>query len=552
MDEEELKVVREAQKNYEEEISAAAQTWQWLRTSSGIPLKRLYTPANVEGTDYMRDLGFPGEFPFTRGAYSGGYLPDRAWARKQFIGVGTAEETNQRWRYLTSQGLNHLVIGGAGTINQNLDLWLDSDDERMLGWIGKTELHIDTLADFETLFEGIDLEKIDVTILSSNIVSLAMFIAVVEKRGINKKKLKGSAEIAKWGLGSGSEYNRENLDQIEYVVNNMPNFNHGCFGARNARDSGCTAPQEIAIALGMAIDVVNKLLERGLGVDEIAPGLGFFLQADSDFFEEIAKFRAIRRMWAKLMRERFGAKDPRSWRFRCHVQTAGAAMTRQQPLNNLIRGGFLGLAAVLGGAQSLHICSFDEAIASPSEFSAMMSLRTQQITQYETGVTKVIDPLGGSYYIEWLTDELENAAQKILNEMESKGGEMKSRRWLIEEVQKAALERLKQIESKERIIVGVNEFQMEEEAPIKVMDYDPAIAEKQIARLNRVRRERDNAKVEEAKEKLYNAFKSDDNIMLPTIQAVKSYLSYGEIQKVRIAAVGEEATKLGPWYCKLL
>ncbi len=545
---EERQRIEEAQKEYERQVSSflkkVPEKKKEYKTMSGIQLRRVYTPLDIEGLDFLRDIGFPGRYPFTRGIQLTGYRT-RTWTIRPQIGRGTAEETNKRYRYLIPRGITGLTLYGAGSqpISRGL-IYYDSDDERVEGYVGKDNFVMDTLADLETLFEGIDLEKISLTIIGEYITVFPMFLALVEKRGLDKSKLRGTYECVCYGLSCGEEQRRESLDVIEYCAQNMPLWNTCSFKGRNIREGGCTAPQEIAINLAMGIDVVKAMVEeRRLEIDQFAPRLSFMFEAHNDFLEEVAKFRAARRMWARIIKERFGAKDSRSWLLRFHVQTSGRALTRQQPLNNIARSAIHGLAAALGGAQSLHISAFDEAIAQPSEFSAVTAIRIQQIIEHETGVTNVIDPLGGSYCIETLTNELETEAQKMLDTIESMGGERMARPWILQQIRAAAYEYQRQIDSKEQTIVGLNEFIDENEPmlPFPVEEYNPAIAEKQISRLNRIRRERDQARVEEVKRALLEAFRSQDNIIPPLIEAAKAYLTLGEISDVRIAALGKEA-----------
>lgn len=541
--------VKNAEQQYEDEVGKFLETHKELqpdyKTVSGIPLKRVYTPSDTEKIDYLKDVGFPGQYPYARGSYLDGYRT-RAWKIQPLIGFDTCEETNQRWRNLISQGLTGLVLDGFPPLSceggERGQICYNSDDERTEGYIGHCCLVVETLADWERLFEGIDLEKINISVLSHQSVQFAMYLALAEERGVDKKKLRGTHETVTYGLSDGEEDRREQLDIMEYCVKNLPMWNITTFKGRNLRDGGCTAPQEIAINMAMGIDTSRALIEeRGLDIDQFAPRMGFMFCANMDFLEEIAKLRAARRMWARIMKEKFVAKG-RSQILRFHVQTAGSALTRQQPLNNIARAAVQGLAAILGGAQSLHLCPMDESYTIPTEFSTLLSMRVQQVLSYETGTSDTCDPLGGSYLIESLTNQLEEEAQEFLGEVEKRGGELRARQWIIEQISNSAYEYQRQIASKERIIVGVNEFtEGDYPYPFELRDYDASIAEKQIARLNKVRKERDNTKVEATKKRLIEAFKSKENITPYLIEASRAYLSAGEIHQCRVAAVGEEA-----------
>ena len=542
--------LRQAEQEYEKEVSRFLETHEELKpyygTISGLPLKRVYTPDDVKEIDYLKDISFPGQFPYTRGFYPDGYRT-RAWKIQPLIGFDTCEETNQRWHNLISQGLTGLVLDGSPPLScegfERGQTCYNSDDERVEGYIGHCGLIVETLADWERLFEGIELEKVNMNILCHQSVQMAMFLALENKRGVGKNKLRGTHETVTYGLSDGDEERREQLDEMEYCIKNLPLWNITTFKGRNMRDGGCTAPQEIAINLAMGIDTARALIEeRGLDIDQFAPRMGFMFCAHTDFLEEVAKFRAARRMWARITKERFGARNPRSQILRFHVQSAGSTLTREQPLNNIARIAIQGLAAILGGAQSLHLCPMDEGYTIPTEFSTLLSMRVQQVLAYETGTMSVCDPLGGSYCIESLTGQLEEESQKFLDEIENRGGECKARAWIINEICRSAYKYQQQIASKERIIVGANEFtEGNYPYPFELRDYEPSIAEKQIARLNKVRKERDNTKVEAMKKRLIEAFLSKGNIMPYLIEACAAYLSAGEIHQCRVAAVGEEA-----------
>ncbi|TAK31658.1 MAG: methylmalonyl-CoA mutase [Chloroflexota bacterium] len=541
--------LRSAESQYEAQVQKFIQAHPELSpaytTVSGLPVKRLYGPSDIEAQDYLKDIGFPGQYPYTRGSSLDGYRT-RAWKLQPLVGFNTCEETNARWRYLISQGATGLVLdGGPPTSCEGIDrgqTCYESDDERAEGY-GHCGLAIETLADWKTLFEGVDPSTVNMNLLSHQSVQLAMYLALAEERQIDKSKLRGTHEAITYGLSDGEEDRREQLDEIEYCVKNLPLWNVTTFKARNIRDGGCTAPQEIAINLAMAVDAARALAEeRGLAVDQVAPKFGFMFCCHMDFLEEVAKLRAARRMWARISKEYLSSKDPRSQILRFHVQTAGSVLTREQPLNNIARAAIQGLAAIMGGAQSLHLCPMDEAYTIPTEFSTLLSLRVQQILAHETGVMSVCDPMGGSYCIETLTNQLEEQAQEFLNEIEKRGGECKARSWIIGQVNSSAYEYRKKIESGERIIVGVNEFKEGDYTyPFPLTEYSRVAAEKRVSNLQRVREERDSSKVEAAKEKLTRAFGSKENIIPHMVEAARANLSAGEIHKCRVAAVGERA-----------
>jgi methylmalonyl-CoA mutase N-terminal domain/subunit len=516
-----------------------------LETMSGLPLKNLYTPLDVAGGDYLRDLGFPGQCPCTRGVHPTGYLT-KEWTLRQVVGLGTAEETNERLRYLFSQGQTGFSVCGMGYQSY------DSDDERALGFVGRGGVWIDTLADIETLFEGIDMEAITVNQIGGSIPVFAMILATARRRGIDISKLRGTIQNTILAVEGDLEGQGKGcIDIIEFCVRDMPRWNHTSISVRNVRDAGCIAPQEIAFALWEGVTTARAAMARGIGIDKFAPRVSFFLSAENDFLEEVAKFRALRRMWARLMRDRFGARDPRSLLMRFHVQTSAINLTAQQPLNNLIRSTIHALAAVLGGALSLSVNSFDEVLATPTEASATLSLRTQQIIWHESGVAKVLDPLGGSYCIEALTDQLEKEAAAILERMEAMSVD-EARSFIMRTTEEEAYRRQRRIDAGEQVVVGVNRFVMEGEEelplqPAEIQEYDPTWQEKQVARLRRVRWERDSQRAEAARRRLAEAYRARENIIPAMIEAVEAYLSIGEIARTREEALGEPPFR-GPFY----
>lgn len=506
-------------------------------TQSGLPLKPLYTPADVGDLDYAADLGFPGEFPYTRGVRATGYQT-KEWTRRQVVGLGTAEETNARLRYLFAQGQTGFSVCGMGYANY------DSDAEHALGFVGKGGVWIDTLADIETLFEGIDMRAITINQIGSSIPVFAMILALAERRGIPWGELRGT--IQNWVEPGGDGRARRGngrVDILEFCTRHMPDWNSASISVRNTRDQGCTAPQEVAFGCFQGAYTLAAGIDRGLDVNRVASRISFFLSAENDFLEEVAKYRAMRRLWARLVRERFGATDPRAWMCRFHVQTSALNLTRQQPLNNIVRAALHALAAALGGAQSMSVNSFDEVLATPTRAAATLSLRTQQIVAYETGVTKVQDPLGGSFCVEALTTEIEDAAREIMAKLEGLP-DHDAFELMQQLTREEAYRRQRAIDAGEIKMVGVNCFtdspDEEDAAPrVDALRYDPAWRDKQIGRLEAARRARDRERAEAAKGRLRQAYAARENIVPPMLDAVKAYLSIGEIARVREEALGE-------------
>jgi methylmalonyl-CoA mutase N-terminal domain/subunit len=507
------------------------------KTISGLPLKHFYTPLDVKETDYLKDINFPGEYPFSTGIHPTGYLT-KEWTRRQVIGIGTAEETNERLKYLLRQGQTGFSVCGMGYKSY------DSDDERSHGHLGKGGVWIDTLADIEALFDGIDMEKITINQIGYSIPIFAMILALAEKRGVEISRLQGTIQNTVFPGGDGPERRGNgSIDIVEFCARNMPRWNHTSISVRNMRDQGISAPQEIGFGLYCGYYTIQSAMARGLHVDDIAPRVSFFLSAENDFLEEVAKFRAMRRMWARLMKERLGAKSPRSWTLRYHVQTSAVNLTAQQPLNNIIRSTLHALAAVMGGAQSMSVNSFDEALAIPTEASATLSLRTQQIIAYESNVTGVIDPFAGSYCVESLTNQVEKSAWEIYEKLLGMD-DQEALKWMDREIEEAAYKRQIAIDRGERVVVGVNRFVMDEEEEAShfsanTVPYDPSWRDKQIRRLYEVRERRDAKKADEAKKKLARAYDQKINIIPTMIDAVKAYLSIGEIARIRKDVTGE-------------
>ena len=536
-----LNKLNEATARYEAEVRRIVKAGEGAgyHTPSGIEVKPLYTPVDVREQDFERDIAFPGQYPYTRGLFPAGFR-SRSWNLRQVVGLGTAEETNERCRYLLSQG--QTALGIVGAVKSAMGGYgYDTDDERTVGFAGKDGVQLDTLADHETLFDGIDLEKTSVHLISPSAVALACYINVCRKRGIELNLVKGS-------MSNQVRPGRECLDIIEFCARYMPHFNATYIDVRNVREAGCTAPQEIAFGAAFGMAAADALLERSLDIDQFAPRVTWFVNSGPEFFEEAAKFRAMRRLWARTMREHYGAKDPRSWRMRAHCQTYAPSLTYQQPLNNIIRSAIYALAGVMGGVQSMSVNSFDEVLAIPTQFSATLSLRTQQIINLEMGVSEVADPLGGSYYVEWLTDRLEQEAVGILDTIKGMGGAFKAKEWMEQQVREAAFRQQQEMDQGRRVQVGVNAFVEEDDQQFKFVTshgtdmlyrYDPAIRDKQIARLNRVKAERDPGPVERAAVRLREAFGSGENVIPAFIEATAAYMSGGEVAQVCRDVLGD-------------
>jgi methylmalonyl-CoA mutase N-terminal domain/subunit len=515
-------------------------------TASNIPVSRVYTPLDVQNLDYLRDLGFPGEYPFTRGIYPTMYRA-RLWTMRQYAGFGTAEQTNQRFKYLLQAGQTGLSVA----FDFPTQIGYDCDHPMAMGEVGKVGVSVCTLNDMKTLFDGIPLDKVttSMTINAPATVLLAMYIAVAENQGVSAAKLGGTIQndILKEYVARGmyiyppQPSMRLVTDIFEYCSKNMPKWNTISISGYHIREAGATAVQEVAFTLANGIAYVQAAIERGLNLDEFASRLSFFFASHNDFFEEIAKFRAARRLWAKIMKERFKAKNPEAWLLRFHTQTSGVSLTAQQPYNNIIRVTLQALAAVLGGTQSLHTNSFDEAYALPSTEAVRVALRTQQIIAYESGVTDTIDPLAGSYYVEYLTNKIEEEATRYIEHIDSLGGAVSAieKGYIQREIVESAYRHQKEIESKERIVVGVNEFVAEEETPMKLLRVDPEVERTQVERLRRFRRERNGEKVKEALDKVRHAAEGNENLMPPILDAVKNLATLGEICNVLREVFGE-------------
>ncbi|MGB9724045.1 MAG: acyl-CoA mutase large subunit family protein [Chloroflexia bacterium] len=512
-----------------------------IHTDSGIEVRPVYRREDVRA-----DPPDPGQYPFTRGIYPTMYR-GKLWTMRQYAGYGTARETNARFRYLLEQGQTGLSVA----FDLPTQLGLDSDDPRALGEVGRTGVAVDSLRDMEILFEGIPLDRVStsMTINAPAAVLLLLYELVAEGQGVPASALQGTIQndILKEYVARGTYIfppqpsMRLVVDIFRYCKAHIPKWNTISISGYHIREAGATAVQEVAFTLANGIAYVEAALQAGLAVDEFAPRLSFFFNAHNNLFEEVAKFRAARRLWARIMKERFGARDPRSMMLRFHTQTAGCTLTAQQPLNNVVRVTLQTLAAVLGGTQSLHTNSFDEAWALPSQQAATVALRTQQIVAYESGVADTPDPLGGSYFVEALTDEIEARAEALIAEVERLGGAVPA----IEQgfVQKAISESAyayqKAVESGEKTVVGVNRFQMEETLQIDLLRVDEAVQQEQIERLKRLRAERDNAAVQHALDELEAAARGTENLLYPMKEALRRYATLGEVCGVLRQVFGE-------------
>jgi methylmalonyl-CoA mutase N-terminal domain/subunit len=504
-------------------------------TISGHPIRRLYTKADLPHSDVERDLGFPGEPPYTRGIHSSMHRT-RLWTMRQFAGFGTAEDTNERFRYLLAQG----QTGLSTAFDLPTLMGYDSDHALSEGEVGKCGVAISSLADMEVLFDQIPLANVttSMTINSPAAVIWAMYLAVAEKQGADWKKLSGTLQndILKEYIAQ-KEYiyppepsMRLVIDTFEFGVKNTPKFNPISISGYHIREAGSTAIQELAFTLRDGLEYVEWGMRRGLDVDEFVPQLSFFFNAHSDFFEEIAKYRAARRIWHKAMVERYKSKNPRSWALRFHTQTAGCSLTAQQPYNNVVRTAIQALAAVLGGTQSLHTNSLDEAWALPTEFAATIALRTQQIIAHETGVTNTVDPLGGSYFVETLTNEVERGAWDYIEKIDAMGGMVAAieRSYPQREIAEASYRYQRELDKKEKIMVGVNDF-VSQEKPLDILQIDESVARRQAERLSKLRADRSKAEVDRRLGALRKAARGKDNLMPYIYDAVKCYATLGEI-----------------------
>jgi methylmalonyl-CoA mutase N-terminal domain/subunit len=524
-----------ARERWEEAYSKNPERDAEFSTMSGIPVKALYTPEDVEGS-YDEKLGYPGEYPYTRGVYPNMYR-GRLWTIRQFAGFGDAEETNRRFRYLIDHGQNGLSVA----FDMPTLMGLDSDSPLSLGEVGTEGVAIDSLEDMERLFEGIRMDEIttSMTINAPAMTLLAMYVVAAEKQGVPPEALGGTNQndilkeyiAQKEWLFPPEPSMRVFKDMLVYSTEHMPKWNTVSISGYHIREAGSTAAQELAFTLADGFAYVEAGVEAGLDVDDFAPRFSFFFNSHIDFFEEIAKFRAARRIWATVMKERYGAKDERSLRMRFHTQTAGVSLTAQEPYNNVARTAFEALAAILGGTQSLHTNSLDEALALPTEEAVRIAVRTQQIAALETGVTNTIDPLGGSYFVEALTDEIERQAYDYFRQIDEMGGMIKAIEvgFPMREIAEASARYQRELEEKRRYMVNVNVYEPQDEQEMEIHRIDPEISRRQVERLERLKDKRDNALVEKRLEELKEVARRDGNTMYPILEAVRAYATVGEI-----------------------
>jgi methylmalonyl-CoA mutase, N-terminal domain len=516
--------------------AAPERQGELFSTISGLENEPLYAPERVE-IDYDRDLGYPGAYPFTRGVYPSMYR-GRLWTMRQFAGFGTAAETNERFRYLLAHG----QTGLSTAFDMPTLMGYDSDHQRSLGEVGREGVAIDSLADAETLFDGIPLGEVStsMTINGPAAMLLAFYVSVAEEQGVPRAELRGTIQTdilkeyiaQKEWIFPPEPSMRLVTDMVEFCARELPRWHPISISGYHIREAGSNAIQELAFTLANGFAYVDAAIERGLDVDEFAPRLSFFFNAHLDFFEEIAKYRAARRIWARELRERYGAKNPRSWLMRFHTQTAGVSLTAQQPEVNIVRTALEALAAVLGGTQSLHTNSFDEALALPTENAVRLALRTQQVIAHETGVVNTIDPLGGSYYLEDLTNRLETEAYDYFGRIEKLGGVIPAikENFFQREIAEASFRYQAEVEAKQRIVVGVNRYELEDEAELELLRIDPALEQEQIERVQALRGRRDSAAVEASLARLKEAAaREDENLMPLLIEASRAYATLGEM-----------------------
>jgi len=542
-----LERLQEELRRWEEQTAHLPERPDLFTTLSGIPIKRVYTPLDVKDLDYFRDIGLPGEYPFTRGIHATGYR-GKIWTFRMFSGFGTAEETNARYKFL----LEHGETGLSVAFDMPTLYGYDTDDPRACGEFGKCGVAVSSLRDMEILFDGIPLDQVttSMTINAPAAILWAMYLVVAKKRGIPWDRIGGTLQndILKEYIAQ-NEYifppepsMRLVVDTVEFASKFVPKWNPISISGYHIREAGSTAVQELAFTLADGFEYVRWCLDRGLDIDAFAPRLSFFFNAHNSFFEEIAKYRAARRIWAREMRETFGARNPRSWWMRFHVQTAGVALTAQQPEVNIIRVAIQALAAVLGGCQSLHTNALDEAWALPSEKAALLALRTQQVIAHETGVTDTVDPLGGSWLVESLTNTMEQQARDYFRRIEERGGVLAciESGYFVREIAEASYRFQKEVDEGKRFIVGVNKYQMpEENLEIPILRVDKEGERRQIERLQEVRRTRDNRAVREKLQALRRAAQGSENLMPYIIEAVEEYATLSEMMDVLRDVFGE-------------
>ena len=528
--------IKEDMEEWQNSLPSKKERRKSFRNLSDIEIQRLYTPNDIKKLNYELDLGFPGQYPFTRGAYPNMYR-GRLWTMRQFAGFGTAEQTNNRYKFLIEHGQTGLSVA----FSLHTIYGIEATDQRALGEIGKEGVAIDTLEDMETLFDGIDLSKIStsMTINAPASILLAMYIVTAEKQGHTAEQLRGTIQndILKEYIAQKSwiyppeESMRLIVDTIEYCTKYVPQWYTISISGYHIREAGSTAVQELAFTLADGFAYVEAAMERGLDVDDFAPRLSFFFNSHNNFFEEVCKYRAARRIWAKHMKNKYGAKKPESLRLRFHTQTAGVSLTAQEPENNIVRVTLQGLAAVLGGTQSLHTNSFDEALCLPTENAVKIALRTQQIIAHESGVTDTVDPLAGSYYVEWLTNKMEEEAEVYFQQIDRLGGVIPAIKanFFQKEIANASYKYQQEIENRERTIVAVNQYQQKEPCTVPLLKIDEEVAKEQVRKLNNLKQERNNDKVNEKLKDLKKAAQGTENLMPYIMNAIRVYASIGEI-----------------------
>lgn len=549
-DKEEISEIKKAAEKWEKEVEAKLaknpERKLVFKTSSDTVIKRTYTPEDLEGLDYVKDLGMPGEYPYTRGVQSTMFR-GRFWTMRQYAGFATAEESNKRYKYLLGAGQTGLSVA----FDLPTQIGYDSDHPLSEGEVGKVGVAIDSLKDMEILFDGIPLDKVStsMTINAPASVLLAMYIAVAEKQGVSAETLSGTIQndILKEYIARGTYIYpvdpsmRLITNMFEYCAKEVPKWNTISISGYHIREAGSNAAQEVAFTIADGIAYVEAAIKAGLAIDDFGPRLSFFFNAHNDLMEEVSKYRAARKIWAKIMKERFHAKNPKSMMLRFHTQTGGSTLTAQQPENNIVRVAIQTLAAVLGGTQSLHTNSKDEAMALPTEDSVRVALRTQQIVAYEAGVTETADPLAGSFYIESLTSDIEKKAMDYIKKIDEMGGATKAieRGYIQKEIQDSAYKYQKEIESGDKIIVGMNKFQVKEGPVTGLLKVDPMVGEMQKKKLIKLKLERNNDKVKIALDKLKVACSTEENLMPIIVEAVREYATLGEVCDVMREVFGE-------------
>src|SRR3974390_954660 len=529
-----------------EKLKSRPEPAEEIETSSHIPVNPLYTPADLKGSDYESEVGYPGEYPFTRGVQATMYR-GRLWTMRQYAGMGDAEESNKRYKYLLNNGTTGLSVA----FDLPTQIGMDSDHGLAAGEVGKVGVAIDSVEDMQRLFDGIELTNIStsMTINATASILLALYVAVAKRQGGDVRKLSGTVQndVLKEYIARGTyiyppqQAMRIITDLFAWANENVPEWNTISISGYHMREAGSTAVQEVAFTLGNGMAYVQAAIDKGLDVDKFAPRLSFFFNAHSNFLEEVAKFRAARRMWARIMREHFKAKNPRSWMLRFHTQTAGSTLTAQQPENNIVRTAIQAMAAVLGGTQSLHTNSYDEALALPTEQAARIALRTQQIIAYESGAPQTIDPLAGSYYVETLTDEIEKRAAEYLGKIEGLGGMLKAieRGYGQQEIQNGAYEYQQAVDRHDTIVVGLNRFQVDEEKSVPIQRIDETLERKQVDRLRALRAKRAPKAWQAAIKAVEDTAKSGENLMPRIVCAVEANATVGEVSDAMRKVYGE-------------